>query len=89
MKANVNIKTALDEVNKVFRSGELVLSTEIIHRPNMITFITETDKMKAEYAVDKKEKMIEFLEQLIEIIPPFHRYDIDDLIEELIGGENE
>lgn len=83
VKVNVKTETALKEVNDLLRNGELVLVIEVDQKPNMITFIAATEKKEVRFAVDKKEKMLDFLEQLIEILPPFHRYDIADLIEEL------
>ena len=89
LKANVNTDTALKEVSGLLRGEDLILAIEIEKRPNFITLIVATDKKEVQFATDTKEKMIDFLEQLMEIIPPFHRYDIDDLIEDLTGGETE
>lgn len=71
------------------KGEDLILAIEIEQRPNFITLIVATDKKEVQFAADTKEKMIDFLERLMEIIPPFHRYDIDDLIEGLTGGETE
>ncbi|MFJ3388805.1 hypothetical protein [Lysinibacillus sp. NPDC086135] len=83
MKANVQIKEALQVISTTLNEAQFLLAFDIVRKPNRLELNVVTEEKEVEFTCVDPLKMKNFLIKL-KNITPYHQDDIDELLSEIV-----
>jgi len=84
MKANVQIKEALQVISTTLNEAQFLLAFDIVQKPNRVELNVVTEEKEVEFTCVDPSKMENFLVKLKDVAP-YHHDDIDELLTELVS----